>query len=33
MFAGLPDMMGGVTTLPDQCLTTADNGEIYLDAT
>ena len=32
MFAGLPDMMDAVSTVPDYFLTTDDNGEVYLEA-
>ena len=32
MFAGLPDMMDAVSTVPDHSLTTDDNGEVYLEA-
>ena len=32
MFSELPDMMHELSTLPDHCLTTDDNGEVYLDA-
>ena len=33
MFAELPDMMDAVSTRPSHCLTTVDNGEVYLEAT
>jgi len=33
MFAELPDMTDAVSTLPDHCPTTDDNGEVYLEAT
>jgi len=32
MFSELPDMMHQLSTLPDHCLTTDDNEEVYLDA-
>ena len=33
MFAELPDMMDAVSTLSSHWLTTADNEEVYLEAT
>jgi len=33
MLSELPNTMDAVSTLPDHCLTTDDNEEVYLEAT